>query len=56
MNAEAAALLARFDVKVDVREPLERFSTAIQQMVAIARAVSFDARAGHHGRANIFAG
>jgi ribose transport system ATP-binding protein len=44
MNAEAAALLARFDVKVDVREPLERFSTAIQQMVAIARAVSFDAR------------
>jgi ribose transport system ATP-binding protein len=44
MNAEAAALLARFDVKVDVREPLEQFSTAIQQMVAIARAVSFDAR------------
>ena len=44
MNAESAALLARFDVSVDVREPLERFSTAIQQMVAIARAVSFDAR------------
>ena len=44
MNSESAALLARFDVKVDVREPLERFSTAIQQMVAIARAVSFDAR------------
>ena len=44
MNGEAAALLARFDVKVDVREPLERFSTAIQQMVAIARAVSFKAR------------
>jgi galactofuranose transport system ATP-binding protein len=44
MNAEAAAHLARFDVHVDVREPLERFSTAIQQMVAIARAVSFEAR------------
>jgi galactofuranose transport system ATP-binding protein len=44
MNAEAAKLLARFDVKVDVREPLENFSTAIQQMVAIARAVSFDAK------------
>jgi monosaccharide-transporting ATPase len=44
MNAESAALLKRFDVKVDVTEPLERFSTAIQQMVAIARAVSFDAR------------
>jgi monosaccharide-transporting ATPase len=44
MNEESAALLKRFDVKVDVREPLENFSTAIQQMVAIARAVSFDAR------------
>lgn len=44
MNAEATAHLARFDVRVDVREPLERFSTAIQQMVAIARAVSFEAR------------
>ena len=44
MNADAAALLARFDVKVDVQEPLENFSTAIQQMVAIARAVSFDAK------------
>jgi ribose transport system ATP-binding protein len=44
MNADAAALLARFDVKVDVRQPLEMFSTAVQQMVAIARAVSFDAK------------
>lgn len=44
MNAESAALLKRFDVKVDVREPLENFSTALRQMVAIARAVSFDAR------------
>jgi len=44
MNEEATAHLARFDVNVDVREPLERFSTAIQQMVAIARAVSFEAR------------
>lgn len=44
MNAAAEQLLARFDVRVDVREPLERFSTAIQQMVAIARAVSFNAK------------
>ena len=44
MNNEAAALLKRFDVDVDVTEPLERFSTAVQQMVAIARAVSFEAR------------
>lgn len=44
MNAEASALLSRFDVRVDVREPLDNFSTAIQQMVAIARAVSFHAK------------
>jgi galactofuranose transport system ATP-binding protein len=44
MHAGANALLARFEIHVDVREPLERFSTAIQQMVAIARAVSFDAK------------
>ena len=44
MNAGSEALLKRFDVKVDVSAPLENYSTAIQQMVAIARAVSFDAR------------
>ena len=44
MNAEAAALLRRFDVAIDVRRPLMDFSTAIQQMVAIARAVSFKAQ------------
>jgi len=44
MNAEAAELLRRFAVEIDVRRPLMEFSTAIQQMVAIARAVSFKAR------------
>jgi galactofuranose transport system ATP-binding protein len=44
MNAGARKLLARFDVSIDVRQPLGQFSTAIQQMVAIARAVSFDAK------------
>jgi ribose transport system ATP-binding protein len=44
MNAEAAALLRRFAVTIDVRRPLMDFSTAIQQMVAIARAVSFEAQ------------
>ena len=44
MNEGARVLLARFNVDVDVTEPLERFSTAVQQMVAIARAVSFDAK------------
>ena len=44
MNAEAADLLRRFAIEVDVRRPLMDFSTAVQQMVAIARAVSFKAR------------
>jgi galactofuranose transport system ATP-binding protein len=44
MNAEAAQLLRRFAVDIDVRRSLMEFSTAIQQMVAIARAVSFKAR------------
>ncbi len=44
MNAEAAETLRRFAVDIDVRRPLMDFSTAIQQMVAIARAVSFKAQ------------
>jgi galactofuranose transport system ATP-binding protein len=44
MNAGARKLLQRFDVGIDVTLPLGQFSTAIQQMVAIARAVSFEAR------------
>jgi ribose transport system ATP-binding protein len=44
MNREAAELLRRFAVEIDVRRPLMEFSTAIQQMVAIARAVSFKSR------------
>jgi galactofuranose transport system ATP-binding protein len=44
MNAGARQLLRRFDVDIDVTRPLGQFSTAIQQMVAIARAVSFEAR------------
>ncbi len=44
INDGARDLLARFDVHVDVRRPLSEFSTAIQQMVAIARALSFEAK------------
>ncbi len=44
INDEAASLLRRFSVDVDVRRPLMEFSTAIQQMVAIARAVSFKSK------------
>jgi ribose transport system ATP-binding protein len=44
MHREAEALLARFKVDVDVRRPLMSCNTATQQMVAIARAIGFDAR------------
>ena len=44
MHREAAATLRRFAVEIDVRRPLSSFSTAVQQMVAIARAASFEAR------------
>jgi ribose transport system ATP-binding protein len=44
MHREAAELLRRFAVDADVRRPLMSFSTAVQQMVAIARAVSFEAK------------
>ena len=41
MNAEAREVLERFNVHVDVTRPLMSYSVAVQQMVAIARAVSF---------------
>ncbi len=44
VNREADALLRRFDVRIDVHQPLFAYNTAIQQMVAIARAVSREAR------------
>ena len=37
-------ILARFGIDIDVRMPLGEYSTAIQQLVAIARAVSLDAK------------
>ena len=44
MHREAEELLSRFRIKVDVGQSLSQCSTAIQQMVAIARAVSFDSK------------
>jgi monosaccharide-transporting ATPase len=44
MVREAEQLLFRFNLKIDVRQPLSRYSMGIQQMVAIARAVSFRAK------------
>ncbi len=44
MEAEARALIGRFNLDVDVRRPLDDYPIATQQMVAIARALGFDAR------------
>lgn len=39
MNRESEKLLERLELAVDVRQPLSHYSVAVQQMVAIARAV-----------------
>jgi ribose transport system ATP-binding protein len=44
MNADAADLLARYGIAVDERRPLGSVGVAVQQMIAIVRAVSTDAR------------
>jgi monosaccharide-transporting ATPase len=44
MHRTARELLARFNIDIDVRKPLEDFPVAIQQMVAIARAVGFSSK------------
>ncbi|MDR3210925.1 MAG: sugar ABC transporter ATP-binding protein [Planctomycetota bacterium] len=41
----ARSAMARLGLDLDVDQPLNRFSTAVQQMVAIARALSLKARA-----------
>ncbi|KQV50126.1 sugar ABC transporter ATP-binding protein [Massilia sp. Root335] len=44
MRTQAAALLARLEIHVDVSRPLADYPLAIQQMVAIARALNTDSR------------
>ena len=44
VHAGARDLLGRFGITIDVRRPLTTYSTAIQQMVAIARALSFKSK------------
>ena len=44
MNAEAARILASFGLDVDVTRPLNSYAVATQQLTAIARAVSIEAR------------
>jgi galactofuranose transport system ATP-binding protein len=43
-NSEARALLARLNLHIDVSRLLSSYSVAVQQMVAIARALSVQAR------------
>ena len=45
MNKRADELVKRLDIKVDVTQNLENYSLAIQQMVAIARAVDMKCKA-----------
>jgi ribose transport system ATP-binding protein len=44
MHAEARRLLETYDIHLDVRRPLRSLALGLQQMVALARAVSIDAR------------
>ncbi len=44
LNAEASRLLGELGIEIDVTKPLVEYNTAIQQMVAIARAVSFKSK------------
>jgi simple sugar transport system ATP-binding protein len=44
MNARAKELLQRLHVDIDPTEPLETYSVAVQQMVAIARALNISAK------------
>lgn len=43
-HARTREILTRFGIDIDVKLPLGTYSTAIQQLVAIARAVSLDAK------------
>jgi galactofuranose transport system ATP-binding protein len=44
MNADAEALLQRLNLRIDVTRRLDSYAVAVQQMVAIARALSVSAK------------
>src|SRR5215213_5480070 len=44
MNREAAEILERYGIRADVTAPLRSLGLGVQQMVAIARAISVEAR------------
>ncbi|MDQ2904215.1 MAG: sugar ABC transporter ATP-binding protein [Chloroflexota bacterium] len=44
MHSETVRLLKRLSISIDVTQPLMSYNVAIQQMVAIARAISFESK------------
>ena len=52
MRRRARALLAEFGLDIDVAAPLGEYSVAVQQMVAIARAVDLSRAGADPGRAD----
>ncbi len=44
MNKKAKKLLESLDINIEVTKPLEKYSLAIQQMIAIARAIDMSAK------------
>lgn len=44
INRRAEQLLATMDLTIDVKQPLERYSVAVQQLVSIARALDISAK------------
>ncbi len=44
MNQDAETLLGKFDLHLDVTQPLDTYSIAVQQMIAIVRAVDIEAK------------
>lgn len=44
INKQSKELLRQFDLDIDVTEQLDRYSVAVQQMIAIARAVDIQAK------------
>ena len=44
INRQSQAVLKRFDLDIDVTQPLSNFSVAVQQLIAIARGVDMSAK------------
>ena len=44
MHSDTVSLLSRLSISIDVTQPLMTYNIAIQQMVAIARAISFQSK------------